>query len=247
MHCPICQEKMQFIPMDNEVLIHCNNCGWSFFEENEINKLTYKSALLLSKDKQKNLEMVPKFFCPRDQNPVIKAYDEVAPPRVNLFRCIKCRGILISAKDLLNYKKAQKAKNEYVRLWNAFYPVTKNIMALLFIAVLSLSAISSLIYLKNQRQTSTQAEEIITFINITKNQDYLFIYFKTLSPFKSKIIFEDRTLDMTLEKNINSNLSTTHQLLIKEFNLKDEIYYQIVLNDGKGNEIRTELKKLEIK
>ena len=52
MHCPNCKHILTTVTLENIVIEHCNYCGGSLFEENEINRITEKDAEKLALMKQ---------------------------------------------------------------------------------------------------------------------------------------------------------------------------------------------------
>ena len=101
-------------------------------------------------------------------------------------------------------------------------------------------------FLQRQNLYFIQAQDQIKNIYITTANRYLFIYFKTVNPIRTRIIFNDATTQQTIEKTISDKPATLHMLTTGDVNIDDEIYYQIVLIDKEGLQTRTELQKLEI-
>ncbi len=235
MICPNCKEKMDEFVEDNISLLHCPNCGGTFFAENGINRISFATAQNLASDKKVSQISTQDKLCPKDQT-ILVAFQssESIPPDVTLLHCNTCQGIFAFPNDLVIFKKAQAAKIDYFKLWGIPLPSIKSIAVLsafLFVSIVSLLAYS---YWQKQNLNFIQAQDMIKNIYLTTSDRYLFISFKTLVPLRSRITFTDATTNQTIEKNISGEPSTFHQLTTADVNIKDTIYYQIILTDEKG-------------
>lgn len=247
MLCPNCKEKMEEDVIDGQAILHCSNCGGTFFQENGINRISQATAEKLALDKKINEMSAADKLCPSDHTDLFPLRsEENIPQDVILFRCDSCHGIFTHPNDLVIFKKAQSIKIDYFKIWGIPLPSIKSIAVislLLFVSVISL-----LTYSDWQRQNiyQIQAEDMIQKIFITTSNRYLFLSFKTLLPLKSRIIFTDLTTNQTVEKIMAGKIETFHQLTTADVNIEDEIYYQIILTDEKGRETKTDTKRLEI-
>lgn len=247
MLCPNCKEKMEEDVIDGQAILHCSNCGGTFFQENGINRISLISSQSLASDKKINEISTADKLCPRDHTILVPLRSEESIPQdVILFRCDTCHGIFTHPNDLVIFKKAQSIKIDYFKIWGIPLPSIKSVAVISFL--LFVSVISLITYSDWQRQNiyRIQAEDMIQKIFVTTSNRYLFISFKTLSPLKSRIIFTDLTTNQTVEKIMTGKMETFHQLTTADVNIEDEIYYQIILTDEKGRETKTEMKKLEI-
>ncbi len=148
MFCPNCLKPMNLVVADNQNILHCPNCGGSFFEENGINRITVETAQKLAEDKTSDEVSGTEKKCPKDQTslkPIFTDYNRFQPisapfpTDVTLLRCPKCQGIFAYPDDLIKFKQAQIAKIEYFKLWNIPLPSLKSVIilgatALIFVA-----------------------------------------------------------------------------------------------------------------
>lgn len=247
MLCPNCKEKMNEDVVDQQAILHCSNCGGTFFQENGINRISITAAEMLASDKKINAISNGDKLCPRDHI-VLTALrsEESIPQDVILLRCDTCRGIFAQPNDLVIFKKAQSVKIDYFKIWGIPLPSIKSIAVMSFL--LFVSVISLLTYSAWQKQNiyRIQAEDLVQNIFVTTSNRYLFISFKTLLPLRSRIIFTDTTTKQKIEKVISSKAATFHQLTTADVNIENDIYYQIILTDEKGRETKTEIKRLEV-
>ena len=247
MLCPNCKEKMNSDVVEGQNILHCPNCGGTFFQENGINRISVETAQNLSSDLKTSERFSTETLCPKDLTLLAPFRSvESVPQDVTLLYCSTCKGIFSYANDLLIFKKAQAAKIDYFKLWNIPLPSIKSVAVLsimLFVSILSLTAYT---YFQRQNIYFIQAEDQVKNIYITTANRYLFISFKTVLPLRSHIVFTDITTNQTVEKLINSKPATFHLLTTGDINIEDEIYYQIVLTDERGNVSKSDLKKLEI-
>lgn len=246
MPCPNCGHPMNYVNLDKQNILHCSNCGASFFEENGINRLSLSSAKKLAADRKTEDLSGGEKLCPLDHTSLRPVESEAIPSHITLLKCGRCHGIFAFPDDLLVFKKAQSAKIEFFRTWKKPLPSIKTV------ALFSLTALilGTVIYRSNsflnRFSQYTQASDMITKINFYQSGRYLMVFFKTNIPARSKIIFKDKTANLTTEKTINQSLATFHQLTTGDLNLENEVWYQIILVDKQGKETKTEIKKLLI-
>lgn len=250
MPCPNCGENLNTRLVDNQAILYCLNCGGCFFEENGINRISLRSAEKLASEVKNILNKqsaYPKNLCPKDNSPLAAINNEdTVPTNLNLLRCPQCHGIFTLPHDLVAFKKAQKAKVNYFKLWNIPTPSISALLVFNFILVMTIAIISGA--LLNQRSIGTiqQAKDLITSVTASKSGRYLFVYFKTSQPLRSDIIFFDATLNTTVRKNVSEKPAVTHQLTTGDIALEDIIYYQIVLIDKNGRETMIERVRLTL-
>jgi len=235
---------MNYINLDKQNILHCPNCGTSFFEENGINRISKESAEKLAGDK-KNVDIEShEKLCPLDHLRLLPQSKEVTPEGVIILKCPRCYGVLAFPDDLLNFKKAQTAKIDYFKAWAKPLPSLRTVLVISFTAI----ALGSVFYKFNNffkySSAPSQASNIIKNITFSKSGRYLMVFFKTQTPFATKIIFQDLTTNSQIEKTINQTPTTIHQLTTGDLNVEDEIIYQIVLTNKQGVETKTEFDKL---
>lgn len=245
MTCPNCSHPMNYVCLDNQNILHCDNCGSSFFEENGINRITFASAEKLASDKKTDEIFGREKLCPNDHlclKPLSSS--EAVPQNISVLKCSRCHGVFAFPDDLLAFKKAQTTKIEFFKAWFKPLPSLRTVLVISFTAIVVGSVFYQLnTFFKNYSQPS-QASDLITKINFTRSGRYLLVFFKTKTPMRSKIIFEDKTNGKRTEKTISNLQLTVHQVTISDLSLDDEIWYQIVLTDKQGKETKTEMKKI---
>ncbi|MEI6533332.1 MAG: zf-TFIIB domain-containing protein [Candidatus Roizmanbacteria bacterium] len=248
MFCPNCAQEMQSRVYDYQYILHCSNCGASFFEENGINRITLETAKKLDEEKNGNFILGNHKLCPKDDNPLVMlTNDEAIPQNVSLFRCNQCNGIFGYPEDLVKFKEAQKAKIEFFRVWQMPLPSLKSVMVMGIMAVVTVSLFTSFISYNLKQTTSSQASDIIKNIYISQSDRYVFISFKTSQKYKSKITFYNTTTNQSFTKNISEILTDVHSITTTAVNLNGTIDYQIILIKENGQEIQLEKHKLEEK
>jgi len=248
MLCPNCGETTEYVSLDNQNVLHCRNCGSSFFEENGINRITEDSAKKLFDDKKTDEISGHEKKCPKDQTPLLLVHDDEAiPSDVALLRCPKCKGIFTYPEDLLLFKKAQNAKVEYFKAWHMPLPSLRTVLVLTFLAVVSFSLFMSLSSIRQKTINQSQAQDLVKGFTTSKSGHFLFVSFKTMVPVTSEIVFIDKTTHSEISKPVSEKATTIHYLSTGDVNLDNEIYYSLTLTDAKGNVVKIPEKKLEIK
>lgn len=246
MFCPNCSQEMTTANFDSQSILHCLNCGASFFEENSINRISQKSAEILAQERKTAIIYGRQKLCPKDQTPLSQiSSQESIPDIVVLFRCNRCQGVFSYAEDLVNFKKAQTVKVNYFRLWNKPLPSLNAVLVMFFLALFSATIIFTGI--SNQKNiTQSQAKDLVGKIIISSSNRYLFLSFSTAIPVKTEVRFTDKTTGESFSQTISNDLKTIHILTTDKINFKDQYYYIITLIDEKGRKTTLEEKLLNI-
>ncbi len=253
MSCPNCATEMQVVNFDNQMILHCGNCGGSFFEENSINRISQESAYQLSQDKKTTEVSGQGKKCPKDQSALkpiptdsTDSTDQPFPSDVTLLECSKCKGIFAFSDDLVRFKKAQSAKIEYFKIWGLPLPSLRAVVVLSFIAMVSALTFSRFILFQQESLGQAKASDLIKKVDISQSGYYRFISFTTSLPVLSRIILRD-TGGKIVTKMMSEKPSKLHFITITDFPQQAEIYYQIFLIDEKGKWVKTEERKLEVR
>ena len=245
MICPNCEQSMNYINQDRQHILHCSNCGASFFEINSINQISQLTAQKLNEDKKTDEVLGHTKLCPKDKATLVSYEDaETIPQGVTLLKCPKCQGIFTYPDDLVNFKTAQIAKLKYFSTWHKALPSLKSILVLTFVSFVSVSIFTGYI-LQQGNISQTQAQNLIKKVYISVTGQYVFVSFNTEIPMTSIIAFKNIDTGVVTTKTISEELKTFHHIATGDINPNDNIYYQIQLKDNKGNVIKTETKKLE--
>jgi len=245
MVCPNCGREMILENFDNQNILHCSFCNGNFFDENAINRITLKTAKKLTKDKKNNYISSKIKFCPKDhyQLSVIKN-DQAVPKSVILLQCPKCKGIFAYPDDLLYFKKAQKAKIDFYKIWHKPLPALRSVILISFLAISSFSILIGLSSIQQARLSQSQADEIANNIYISTSDRYLFISFKTKIPLRSVIVFINNKTGEIISKKISKKPKKLHYITIDQIPFDEEWMYQIILYDKNNKAIKTPIRKL---
>lgn len=245
MSCPNCNQEMHIVNLDNQIILHCVNCGGSFFEQNSINRISSESAFKLSQDKTSDEVSGQAKFCPKDKTLLNGMQnDQSIPSEVTLLQCSKCKGVFVYPDDLMKFKKAQEAKISYFKIWNLPLPSIRAIVVLSFIAFISAAAFSRLVFFQSG-SAPTQASNVVKKVYVSSSGRYVFISFKTELPFRSEIVFKKQN-GTEVKKQISAKKTTLHYITITDISLSESTTYHIILADDLGKTIQTEEQKLEL-
>jgi len=249
MTCPNCGQIMVSSVYNEQTVLHCRTCGSSFFEEKGIDKISLEIAETLANDQQEAIIMGKPKVCPKDGKTLVTI--ERHPTKlfeITVLHCPVCRGVFIYPDDLLKLKIAGNSKASFLKTWNKPLPSIKAIGVFAFVALVSFSLLSN--FNTNSRSTiqQSQAKDLINKVNFTVSSDkhYLFVYFSTIVPVKSTIIFFDSNTNQIITKTISAEIKSMHNLTIGDLNLEHQLSYQILLTDEKGKTVQLEKKALII-
>ncbi len=236
---------MNAVNYDNQIILHCGNCGGSFFEENGINRITSDSAYQLSNDKKSDEISGQEKKCPKDQfalTPITN--DQAIPAEITLLQCLKCHGVFIFPDDLVQFKKAQEIKIDYFKIWGMPLPSLRAVVVLSFVAMVSALAFSRFILFQKYSLEQARASDLINRVELFQSEYYRFISFFTPTPLLSRIIVRN-TQGKIVTKMVSEKPSKLHFTTISDFDQKDALYYQIFLIDEKGKWVKTNEMKFE--
>jgi len=241
---------MNVVNYDNQPILHCSNCGGSFFEENGINRISQETASFLSLEKQTDDISAQEKKCPKDQSvlkPILTdSTDQPFPSDVTLLQCSTCKGIYVFPEDLMTFKKAQDIKVNYFKIWGMPLPSLRSVVVLSFVAFISATVFFRFLLYQNGFLGQTQARDLIKQISFSKSGRYGFISFKTTLPLRSSIVITNAKTGATITKQISAKPAVLHYITITHILFTDPLTYHIVLVDEKGKEVKTEERKLEI-
>jgi hypothetical protein len=246
MSCPNCGEKFKKVEFDHQFILHCPNCGCSFFEQNGINRITLKSARKLAWDKKQSFVKGEQLACPLDNSMMILIENDAIPRDVTLLRCPSCYGLFAHPEDLLKFKRAQNIKIRFFKVWSKPMPSLQAVLVMGFIGFMILMIALSMVNLKTKQLTTTSAQDQITNIYAKQTTGFIFFSFKTSQPYRSSVKFTDKNTGKTVVLQASENYNTLHTVTISELNPRDEIYYQILLEDKHGDKLTTEETRLPI-
>lgn len=248
MNCPNCDKKMKQKLLDKQTLYHCPNCGSTFFDQNGINRITLTSASELNKDKKQEFYSPDNKLCPRDKTEMKELEKEDSIPReVSLFQCPTCWGIFVYPQDLVTFKKAQKVKIQFFKLWGKPLPSVQNILIFGFLALVSVSMLGALLTVQKQRSQVSQAAGPAKNIKFEHMNNGVVVYFTTTLPYTSKIVMTDKTRDITIVKTISDIPVMIHILNMKDADIRSGMTYHLELRDENGTLMMTEDQVMNIK
>jgi hypothetical protein len=229
--------------VDNQKVLHCAHCGGSFFEENGVNRLTLSGAETLSTQRENDEISGDQKVCPKDGKALQAMDSEAVPPGVTLLKCASCQGVFAYADDLVKFKQAQKTKIDFFKLWSIPVPSMKSVIVMSVAGLISFSLFSTFFRVQDYI-VPTQAENVAKNLTVSMSERYLFVSFRTDTPYRSKIEFTHRKTGQKTEKVVVSEPATLHYLTTSDVTPTNDTYYTIVLTDREGKEIRTKEAKL---
>lgn len=160
MHCPNCHHILTKVQLDTIEVEHCNSCGGTLFEANEINRVTEKDAERLSLMKQTDAISGGEKLSPRDGSILQRIQSESIPQHVTLLESKSTGEVFAFAEDLLEFKKAQDAKINYYKSWHIPMPPLANVLVFGFAVMASASIAYMVTLIQSPKTQSIQAQTI---------------------------------------------------------------------------------------
>lgn len=234
MLCPECNHSLLAINLRTRTgsvaLDYCNFCGGVWTDYGEVNFLSDADMEPLAQVLPQNPQhpSSSSHFCPKDRNILQFFKAESIPAYLDSLRCPACNGMFFPNKNLLQIKKAQKAKIDYFKSWNIPLQTVYAIVIPVFLFVVLGVSLFATIFSLNQGQDvrSRAADEISKPIVLHPSDDTVVISFTTQSQMKSSIkywILPDTTTDLIISETPQTN----HSIIIE--NLAPGINYNFQL------------------
>lgn len=233
MLCPNCQEKLTTVKFGQVEVFHCLNCGGSFFEENEINRISFSEAKKITADKKTGFISAAPKLCPKDNLPMKAIQEESVPQFVTLLKCEKCQGVFTFPDDLVNFKKAQQTKLNFFKAWQLPLPSLKSILVYSFLILTTVSLLTSFHTISTNQSLKTQADDVIKSIKISAVNNITVIYFITKVPFQSEAVFFNQQTGQEIRRIISKKPSKTHFLTVNDIAPSKTTTLKIILTSGK--------------
>lgn len=212
--CPNCRNKLQVTSCDNNLAVdHCNNCGGTFFKENEINRLTLVDARRLAFQKTNESISGEEKLCPKDKKPLIQIRQQSLPQYVTLLQCNQCRGVFAYPDDLVEFKKAQKAKINYYKIWQIPLPSLQAVLIYSFVFAAALTVVYAISPLSRQPQKIKATQEICP-IEVIQTDSTFLVYCKSPYSFRSTAKLVNSETEEVIYRAVNDQPSTVHLLSI---------------------------------
>lgn len=205
---------MSPISFDTIAVDHCDVCGYTFFDQNEINRITFATAVTLAQQKAQEVENVADMTCPRDGAILGAVQMESIPQHVMILSCATCGGTLVSAQDLVEFKKAQDAKLHYFTSWRMPMPSLRSVLVFSFVMAISLTVVNRFGPFFGPATESTRATDELCPLEILNNDSTIVIFCKSSHPYTSHAIFINSTTGMNIKKVVSTTLTNTHVLTI---------------------------------
>lgn len=227
MLCPNCSDKLASYYLDHQEVMHCDNCGGSFFRNNAINRITIKSAKYLRKKQDNILSQGPK-ICPIDKVEMkIITNSSAVPTGCILFECHKCTGVWSYFNDLVQFKKAQNAKIAYFKLWQIPLPSIKSVLLVSLFAVMSLTLFSQASSFLNTNLQKAKASDLINNISISQANSDILVTFRSQIPLTTTITLIDTNSGTKSEFIVSKEFLLVHFILIPNIETNENTVYFI--------------------
>jgi len=160
LNCPNCQSLLSRIQLETIEVDHCNNCGGTLFDYNEVNRISLSDAEKLSLMKQTNDISGSEKYSPRDGSVLKRITDESVPQYVTLLKSDTTHEVFAFADDLINFKKAQTAKLDYMKTWHIPLPALSSVLVFSFIVAVSASTVLFSSLLNDPKTQAIQASQL---------------------------------------------------------------------------------------
>ncbi len=237
MFCPDCNHHLTpvTIPIkgSNVILDYCGNCGGVWTDHAETNFFALKDLQTL----HNVLPHAPKkaltgsHNCPHDNRQLNRLEHESTPLGVSIFHCATCGGNWFPYGELARFKKAQKAKVDYFKVWgiplHSMYAV---LLPLLVLAILTGGMLGAVLSIKQQQNFQGQAHDIIGKPIVIKGPtpEEIIITFTTSKEARSSLIYWSNPV---VQKTVNIAMQEqkSHMIKLEGLTPKTTYFYTITI------------------
>lgn len=160
LNCPNCHTQLTRIQLDKIEVDHCNNCGGTLFDYNEINRISLSDAEKLSLMKQTHDISGDTKVSPRDGSVLKRIEDESVPQYVTLLKSDTTQEVFAYPDDLVNFKKAQNAKLSYIKTWRIPLPALSSVIVISFVIAISAGTVLFSSLLTQPQSQGIQASQL---------------------------------------------------------------------------------------
>lgn len=160
LNCPNCHTQLTRVQLDKIEVDHCNNCGGTLFDYNEVNRISLSDAEKLSLMKQTHDISGDTKFSPRDGSELKRIEDESVPQYVTLLKSESTQEVFAYPDDLVNFKKAQNAKLSYFKAWHIPLPALSSVIVISLVIAISAGTVLFSSLLTNPQSQAIQASQL---------------------------------------------------------------------------------------
>ncbi len=240
--CPNCGELLSPLFVHDKTratgieLDHCIHCGGTWFDSDEINKISYSDIFKIASSTLIKKREAPwgkmERLCPRDFNTLSAKKPEFTHENITIEQCPKCRGMFLMEKDLEKLKLAQNVREHAVRQNFLSVSYTKTIMLTSIFGILLLaSTFFTLTKSRNQSGTIQASEEVYSVVTIPLPDQGESILFLTKSSQKTSLEYWSDPNDKK-EIVISSFANTSHQVTLHNLQANTRYIFRIKLSEA---------------
>lgn len=215
---------------------HCDYCGGTFFDQNEINRITLEHAITLAEQKEADSLTGNSKNCPKDGAIMKSVQMESVPRHVVLLQCDTCSGVFVFADDLVEFKKAQNAKLHYYSAWRIPMPSVSAIIVFSFVVAISAGLAYRFNPFFGPPSAPIRATDELCSIELINTPTTTTIYCKSSQPYASEALFYNSATGEKITRVINKTPILVHLLTVDKTDIPQspDICVQLSLTNDQG-------------
>lgn len=240
MHCPICNTILKKLDVTTVAGVkfaidHCGNCGGTWFDAFEINRIPYHEVIRIAKNTvlPKKLSNRPTILhCPKDHKKLALFNSESLPAGIEMHRCHTCGGYWATQKGLEILKQLEEERVVHFSKKRAkYHSISAIVWPASFLVLLLAFSFVTFMKLEEQQITRTQATELVTNLTISPiTSTAVTVSFQTKIPLRSSISYGKTLLDRKT-MTISTVPSTTHARILIGLEIYQTYIFHINLTD----------------
>ncbi len=255
LECPNCGEFLTPISINTTGgsldLDHCLNCGGTWFDPYEINRITTSDVLKLGQILSIKKKDVPwgkmERLCPRDFNELHREKPEISMENIVMERCSHCRGIFIMQKDLAKLKGTQESKINTFKKQNLPFSLAAVFIPFVAVSLLMFSTFMTITNLSDAQNSQIKATgQLQALETIPVTDSTVSILFLTKSETKTSITYGTNFIDQKTQV-VSIVPTKTHQTTLKNLKPGTLYSYRIIIELPSGEKVQSKVYTFETK
>lgn len=216
------------------VLDCCKVCGSIWSDQGEVNFIEARDLKPLENLLPQKQTTFPnrEFRCPKDRRVLEVFQGESIPLELTIFHCQVCGGALFTSGKLVEFKKAQEAKVNYLKTWHIPLPsVYAVLLPLLLVLLIGGGLVATIGSFRQDTEVRTQAKDAFSRpLVYFPSPNVVQIHFTTSKNAATKIRYWTDPAEKK-ELWVSQTRRTTHSITLENLEDNQTYSYQLIMTE----------------
>ncbi len=215
MPCSNCGDKLTPIILDEVWVDHCPSCGCTFFDKNELEKITVAGAKELAKLRKNDSISGDIKRCPKDKMILTRFISASVPSGITLLYCPNCEGIFAYPDDLVRVKTMHQKMETGLTSHTTTQLTVRSLFTYGLVLLVALTVVTYMSPLLRPAQAPRATADTCN-LTIAKRDNLNTVYCTTRFPFTSEAIFFHSITQEEIKRMVNQKPQTLHLLTVPD-------------------------------